>query len=54
MEKPLLDKSMIKNLLLSFTDYNIKRESRNIIYVIVVKFGSSCHSKEATSNFAYV
>lgn len=40
MEQPLLDKSMIKNLLLSFTDYNVKKESRKIIYVTVIKFKS--------------
>lgn len=42
-----------KNLF-SFIDYIIKKKSRKILCVMMVRFRSYGHWKEATSNFAYV
>ena len=38
----------------SFMDYNVKKKSRKRLYIIIDKFRSRGHWKEATSNFAYV
>ena len=40
--------------LFSFMDYNVKKKSRKMLYIITDKFRSRGHRKEATYNFAYV